>query len=166
MLKDQDGKIRAKAVRYIRDARNRDSKRKTDKIRPFQKPKIDMETSSYDAFMLKLRPREIFEPPLTKSWSEVDLDGQILDVNHMDFIDSPSNSQCVERWIKRVTESSRQKIGYFKRHQMLCNQQASIEKIPVWASKKDMESALPNEPLRKRPSRSHGDKEPPKRKKE
>lgn len=176
MLKDSDATVRARAVTLIQEARKRAEKGQSNTVRAFKKPKIDLKTSSYTDFVLRLRDREIFEPPLTKHYTEAQLKRQVEDVNNLKFVDCPSNSQCVERWIRRVSSASQYKIGYYKRHQALCSTQASVDKIPKWKSKKDLEDSLPGSlplaltvnlpPGLKRPSRGLDDAGPCKHKKE
>ena len=108
----------------------------------------NVKDSSYTDFIDLTTTVNLHEPPLTKDYEASELLKQVENRDHLDLVPCPSNSQCVERWIKRVTEVSTKVTGYNKRHESLLNIQQNTAEMPTFHSKQD----IPREVKKRRSS--------------
>ena len=67
--------------------------------------------------LIDLTLRGIFEPPLTKDFSESELRESWLNGTKLDLPDLPSYSQTMESVVKLTTEASQTVYGFEARHQ-------------------------------------------------
>ena len=81
------------------------------------------------------------EPVVTSKLSYEDLKKACFAPGHIP--NYPSNSQCVERAVKLVSEASLQVFGYERRHELILSRQAARQETPAYETNKDFKRVIP-----------------------
>jgi hypothetical protein len=133
MLQDERNHIRELAWRKIKKAR-RDSKEKS--IRTYKIPDLNFEADEYIS-LINWQHSIVTEPPLTKTFSDDQIDDFIKEQHRLDIPKFPCHTQAVERCIKLVTEASLAVCGEHKRDGYIRSIIESRRQIPSFNTKKD-----------------------------
>ena len=77
----------------------------------------------------------VCEPPLTRNFSDNELQNSLLTGEKINLPDFPSHSQGVERAVKLVTEASQSVYGFEARHEHILAKVSCQQLRPVFSSK-------------------------------
>ena len=77
---------------------------------------------------------------MTSKFSDEDLKKACFAPGHIP--NYPSNSQCVERAVKLVSEASIQVFGYERRHALILSRQAAKQETPAYETNKDFKRVI------------------------
>jgi hypothetical protein len=133
MLQDERNHIRELAWRKIKNAR-RDYKGKS--IRTYIIPDLNFEADEYMS-LINWQQSVVTEPPLTKTFSDDQIDDFINQQHRLDIPKFPCHTQAVERCIKLVTDASLAVCGEHKRDGYIRSIIESRREIPSFNTKKD-----------------------------
>lgn len=137
MLQDDRKHIRELAQRKIKKAR-KDYKGKS--IRTFKIPELNFEADDYIS-LINWQQSAVTEPPMTKAFSNNELENFITEKHKFDIQKFPCHTQAVERCIKLVTDASLAVCGHHKRDGYIRSVIESRREIPAFNTKRDFLTA-------------------------
>ena len=85
--------------------------------------------------LIDLSVNGVCEPPLTRDFSENELQNSLLTGEKINLPDFPSHSQGVERAVKLVTEASQSMYGFKASHQHILAKVLCQQLRPAFSSK-------------------------------
>lgn len=130
MVFDKDDYIRNEGINLINS-----SKQEEHIVRKFKVPTINFKAKKYYE-MVNLKKSVIATPPLLKNLN-IEQVKDLRDSNEGDFIKKiPCLSQAVERFVKVVTEASKN-VSKNQRHGYILNKIKSRQIMPKFETKKD-----------------------------
>ena len=132
MINDERPHIRELAWRRVLKARSQSS----EVVRQFKLPEINFDAEDYVA-MINWQSVTVTEPPLTRDIPETELRKNIENKARLEFKKFPCHTQCVERMIKLVTESSKKVSGVENRDGFVKSKLASYKRMAKFETKKD-----------------------------
>ena len=133
MLQDERNHIRELAWRKIKKSRT-NFKDKT--IRTYIIPELNFEANDY-INLINWQKSVVTEPPLTKMFSNDQIDDFIKEQHILEIPKFPCHTQAVERCIKLVTDASLAVCGEHKRDGYIRSIIESRKEIPLFNTKKD-----------------------------
>uniref|UniRef100_A0A8D8THB2 Uncharacterized protein n=1 Tax=Cacopsylla melanoneura TaxID=428564 RepID=A0A8D8THB2_9HEMI len=134
MLADESRVQREIAYRRIKKVR---AAAGSSEVRQFTVPELNLTATSYSS-LIYWQEVVLTEPPLTKHLTDESLQKVVEDNNIKVLVpDVPCHTQCVERYIKLVTNASLSVIGYKARDGFIRNQIKSRESMPAFKTKRD-----------------------------
>ena len=144
-MADENKSIRQKAVNAIMKIRHDKVKSKVERIdsglRVFRVPTLNWNAKNYTQ-IIEWDISSFCEPVVTSKLSDEDLKKACF--APLQIPNYPSNSQCVERAVKLVSEASLQVFGYERRHELILSRQAARQERPAYETKRDFKRVIPS----------------------
>lgn len=132
MLADESKVLRELAYRRIMKVREAGG---SSEVRKFEVPELNPTATSYNT-LIYWHELTLTEPPLTKDMTAETLQ-TVVEENNMKVIvpELPCHTQCVERYVKLVTNASSKVVGYKARDGFIRNQIKSRKSMPAFETK-------------------------------
>ncbi|KAI5751707.1 hypothetical protein M8J77_010157 [Diaphorina citri] len=132
MLADESKVLRELAYRRIMKVREAGE---SSEVRKFNVPELNPTATSYNT-LIYWHELTLTEPPLTKDMTAETLQ-TVVEENNMKVIvpELPCHTQCVERYVKLVTNASSKVVGYKARDDFIRNQIESRKSMSAFETK-------------------------------